>query len=132
MDKEKLAVLLVLPLLLNACSTAPKSVLMGAAVGGVAGAGMGQSQSQNSGGTAVGALIGAGLGSLIGYFAYNDKQKKAASSLEQKKDTTEELVPFLTKPKIRSYIVPDTIEGNKYIKSHRVFILEDPGSWSKD
>jgi len=28
--------------------------------------------------------------------------------------------------------VPDTIEGNKYIKAHRVYILEDPGSWSKD
>jgi hypothetical protein len=43
----------------------------------------------------------------------------------------EEDAPSLTKPKIRSFIVPDTIEGNKYIKSHRVYILEDPGVWSK-
>ena len=40
--------------------------------------------------------------------------------------------PSITKAKVKSFIVPDTIEGNKYIKSHRVFILEDAGSWSKD
>lgn len=45
---------------------------------------------------------------------------------------TEDDLPSLTKAKIKSYVVPDTIEGNKYIKSHRVYILEDPGSWSKD
>ncbi|HEY8269949.1 MAG TPA: glycine zipper domain-containing protein [Pseudobdellovibrionaceae bacterium] len=133
METKELAAILVLPLILNACSTAPKSILMGAVVGGTAGAGLGQAQSQNSGGTAVGALVGAGLGSLIGYLAFTDKQKKDANAnASAKKESPEELMPFLTRPKIRSYIVPDTIEGNKYIKSHRVFILEDPGSWSKD
>ena len=39
--------------------------------------------------------------------------------------------PSLTKPKVRTFVVPDTIEGNKYIKSHRVYILEDPGTWSR-
>lgn len=131
MDLKELAAILTLPLMLNACSTAPKSILMGAVAGGAAGAGMGQAQSQNSGGTAVGALVGAGIGSLIGYLAFNEKQKKD-SSVSPKKENPEELIPFLTRPKIRSYIVPDTIEGNKYIKSHRVFILEDPGSWSKE
>jgi hypothetical protein len=131
MDLKELAAILTLPLMLNACSTAPKSILMGAVAGGAAGAGMGQAQSQNSGGTAVGALVGAGIGSLIGYLAFNEKQKKDAS-VSPKKENPEELIPFLTRPKIRSYIVPDTIEGNKYIKSHRVFILEDPGSWSKE
>lgn len=43
----------------------------------------------------------------------------------------EDDAPALTKPKIRSFIVPDTIEGNKYIKAHRVYILEDPGSWTR-
>ena len=93
---------------------------------------MGQSQSHNSGGTAVGALVGAGLGSLIGYLAYSDKQKKKNEIKNSQSKTVEEQIPFLTKPKIRSYIVPDTIDGNKYIKSHRVFILESPGEWSKD
>lgn len=49
----------------------------------------------------------------------------------EKQKTEEDQSPFLTKPKIRSYMVPDTIEGNKYIKSHRVYILDDPGSWSR-
>ncbi len=40
-------------------------------------------------------------------------------------------MPELTRAKIHSVVVPDTIEGNKYIKSHRVYILDDAGSWSK-
>lgn len=131
MDLKELAAILTLPLMLNACSTAPKSVLLGAVAGGAAGAGIGQSQSQNSGGTAVGAVIGAGIGSLIAYLSYSEKQKKDANP-SLKKESVEDFMPFLTKPKIRSYIVPDSIEGNKYIKSHRVFILEDPGAWSKE
>jgi uncharacterized protein YcfJ len=108
-------------------------VLTGAIVGGVAGAGLGQAQ--NSQATAIGALVGAGIGSLIGYSAFNDKQKRSASDSANKKenktDSTEEDVPFITRPKIRSYLVPDTIEGNKFIKSHRIFILDDAGSWSR-
>lgn len=134
MELKELAALFVLPLLLNACSTAPKSVLTGAVIGGVAGAGLGQSQ--NSQATAIGALVGAGIGSLIGYSAFNDKQKKSVVNTsdknENKNENTENYTPFITRPKIRSYIVPDTIEGNKFIKSHRIFILDDAGSWSKD
>lgn len=130
LKKIEVAALLILPLLLNACSTAPKSILAGAVAGGVTGAGIGQAQSQNSGGTAVGALVGAGIGSLIGYLSYNEKQKKSEPKTDPDK-IPEDWVPFITKPKIRSYIVPDTIEGNKFIKSHRVFILENPGEWSR-
>ncbi len=129
MDKKMTAVIVMLPLLLNACATGTKSALLGGAIGGVAGGVVGQNQSQNTQGAAVGALVGAGIGSFIGYLAYKDKQKK---DIKKPEATAEELEPFLTKPRIRSYIVPDTIEGNKYIKSHKVFILEDPGSWSKD
>jgi hypothetical protein len=131
MELKELVALLTVPLMLNACSTAPKSVLAGAIAGGAAGAGLGQAHSQNSEGTAIGALVGAGIGSLIGYLSFNENQKKD-SIVVPKKENPEEIIPFLTKPKIRSYIVPDTIEGSKYIKSHRVFILEDPGAWSKD
>lgn len=121
----------IIVLILNACSTVTKSILTGAAVGGAIGMGVGQSQSQNSKSAATSAVIGASLGSLLGYWSYKNKEKPKASS-NINKENMEELPPFLTKPKIRSYIVPDTIEGNKYIKSHRIFILEDPGSWSKE
>jgi hypothetical protein len=130
MNKKFLGFVLVLPLTLSACATAPRSIYLGAAIGGAVGGGVGQAASHNSAGTAIGALIGAGLGSLFGYAAYNDKNKKASAT--GKAIPVEDLMPSLTKPRIRSYIVPDTIEGNKYIKSHRVFILENPGSWSKD
>lgn len=131
MDKKVLAAVLMLPLILNACATASKSVLLGAAIGGTAGGAIGQHNSQNSEGAAIGALIGASIGSLIGYSSFSEKQKKEANA-KPKIETFEDLAPSLTKPRVRSYMVPDSIEGNKYIKSHRVFILEDPGSWSKD
>jgi hypothetical protein len=127
--KIKLA-LLSMTALLNGCATASKSVFLGAAVGGLAGSTIGKNHSGDSQGTAVGAVLGAGIGSLISYFAYKDKNAK--SSLEPKPKVEDDQFPYLTKPKIRSVIVPDTIEGNKYIKSHKVYILEDSGSWSKD
>lgn len=132
MKIKELTTIVMLALILNSCSTAPKSVLMGAVAGGIIGAGLGQAQSHSPSGAPVGALIGVGLGSAIGYLAFTEKQKKEASSENPKKENPEELVPFLTRPKIRSYVVPDTIEGNKFIKSHRIFILENPGEWSKD
>ena len=103
-------------------------MVLGAAVGGLAGGAIGQNQN-SQGGAAVGAVVGAGLGSLISYLAFKDKNAKATS---EKPKTLEDEFPFLTKPKIRSVIIPDTIEGNKFIKSHKVYILEDAGSWSKD
>lgn len=129
MDIKIKAAMISLTLMLNGCATATKSVLMGAAVGGLAGSAMGQTQSQNSQGTMVGLAVGAGIGSLIGYFAYKDKNAKASTDTNLKEIDE---IPFLTKPKIRSVIIPDTIEGNKYIKSHKVYILDDAGNWSKD
>lgn len=129
MDMKLKAAMISLTLILNGCATTTKSVLMGAVVGGLAGGAIGQTQSQNSQGTMVGLAVGAGIGSLIGYFAYKDKSRKTFADTNIK-DIDE--IPFLTKPKIRSVIVPDTIEGNKYIKSHKVYILDDAGNWSKD
>lgn len=131
MNTKGLALILMVSLISNGCATASKSLLLGAAVGGTAGAGVGQGASHNSKGTVVGALIGAGLGSLIGYAAYSS-QKKKEEAAKLKIDGVDDLTPSLTKPRVRSYVVPDTIEGNKYIKSHKVYILEDPGAWSKD
>lgn len=131
LEKKEIASLFILPLLLNACSTTPKSMIAGAVAGGAVGAGIGQAHSQTSEGTAVGALVGAGIGSLIGYINHNGKQKTSAPKAADDK-IPEEWAPSITKPKVRSYIVPDTIEGNKFIKSHRVFVLESQGEWSKD
>ncbi len=129
MNTKLMGSILVIALSLSACATATNSTLLGAAVGGLVGSAIGQNHSHDSQGTAVGAVIGAGLGSLVGYSSFKDKQRKDDKLIPPMKE--EDLFPLLTKPRIRSYIVPDTIEGNKFIKSHRVFILEDPGSWSR-
>jgi hypothetical protein len=115
-------------LLLNGCATVGKSVVLGAAVGGLAGGVIGQSQNPQGGG-AVGMAVGAGIGSLISYLAF--KEKAAKSSNDQPKPLENDF-PFLTKPKLRSIWVPDKIEGNQYIKGHYIYIIEDPGTWSKD
>lgn len=57
----------------------------------------------------------------------------ASSSKElQKSGSDKAEFPHLTKPKLRSMWVPDQIEGNKYIEGHYIYIIEDPGSWSKE
>lgn len=132
MDLQVKAALLSSLLLLNGCSTVGKSVMLGATVGGIAGGAMGNSQNPHGGG-GVGMAIGAGIGGLISYLAFKEKVKKSTSDKSNSTSkSVEDEFPFLTKPKIRSVIIPDTIEGNKFIKSHKVYILEDAGSWSKD
>lgn len=131
MDIKISTILLTLPVILNGCASTSKSVLLGSAIGGAVGGMIGQDQSHNSQGTAVGLAIGAGLGSLVGYLAHKDKQK-AADKLEPKPQSDEYNFPALTRPKLKSVWVPDKIEGNKYIKGHWIYVIEDAGSWSKD
>lgn len=130
MDLKIKTALIATTVILNGCATTSKSTLLGSAVGGAVGATIGQAGSRNSQGTAIGLAIGATVGGLIGYIAHKEKEAKSMKPTNTMSDG--DLLPGMTKPKIRSIVVPDTIEGNKYIKSHRVFILEDAGSWSKD
>lgn len=130
MDIKIKTALLMMPLLLNACATATRSSILGAAIGGAAGGLVGQAQSQNSQGTVTGAVIGAGLGGLIGFLSHKEKKESGAKTDTSNK--VEDEFPSLIRPKLRSMWVPDTIEGNKYIKGHFIYIIEDAGSWSKD
>lgn len=123
------SVVLVLSLILSGCATAPKSVLLGAAIGGASGAAIGQNQSHDSQGTMTGLAIGAGIGGIIGYLAHIGKKTPAKTDSTTSND--EYNFPDLTKPKLRSVWVPDKIEGNKYIKGHWIYVIEDAGSWSK-
>jgi hypothetical protein len=117
-----------LALFATGCSTPPK-VYVGAGIGAAAGAALGH----NAGGGTdesriVGALIGAGIGSLI---AYSAGQKSESASSKGPDKSLEETFPALSKPKLRSVWVPDKIEGNQYIKGHYIYIIEDPGTWSR-
>lgn len=125
--KSKIEIaLLALPLLLQACATPTKSTLLGAVVGGTLGAVMGH-QTGTEGAPVAGAAIGAGVGSLIGYLSYKDQSKKSDPAIEGLNNA----FPELTEPKLRSIYVPDKIEGNRYIKGHQIYIIEDPGNWKK-
>lgn len=125
--KVKLEIaLLTIPLILAGCSTALKSTLLGTTVGGIVGGAIGQNQggSQDS---MNGALIGAGLGGLFAYLVHNDKKKENPTPLLP----PESEFPPMTEPKLRSIWVPDKIEGNRLIKGHQVFIIEENSSWKK-
>lgn len=40
-------------------------------------------------------------------------------------------IPSVTKPKVNCSLVPDTIDGNKWIEKHRVCIIDSPSTWSR-
>ncbi|MBK9294890.1 MAG: glycine zipper 2TM domain-containing protein [Oligoflexia bacterium] len=130
MDIKVKTALLLMPILLNSCATATQSTLLGAAVGGTAGGLLGQAQTANSEGTLVGAAIGVGLGGLIGLLSHKEKKAEQNKIESTSKDLDE--FPALTRPKLRSIWVPDAIEGNKYIKGHYIYVIENPGTWTKD
>ena len=118
-------------LILTGCSTTTKSVLLGTAIGGVLGGAIGQNNSRNSEGTMTGVAVGSGLGALFGYLGDLDRQKKEAKT-DVKPNSPGEDFPSMTKPKLRSIWQPDRIEGNKYIRGHWIYVLDDPGSWTRD
>lgn len=55
-----------------------------------------------------------------------------ATQSKATKTTDAEQYPFLTRPEVRTIWIPDTVEGNRYIEKHRVFIIDKNSSWSKD
>lgn len=67
-------------------------------------------------------------------FANGCSTFKSKQNETQSKDKTkeEEKLPFLTRPEVRTIWVPDSVEGNRYIEGHRVFIIDKNSSWSKD
>jgi len=126
--KDKLHIaMLTLPLILQGCATATKSSLLAAAIGGTVGAMIGRQHSDSPDGPYAGAAIGASIGALIGYQAHREKEKgsKSNSVMRDIKDD----FPELTKPKLRSVWVPDKIEGNRYIKGHTIYIIEESEAW---
>jgi hypothetical protein len=118
-------------LLTSACATAPRSTLLGAGTGATVGGGTGLLISHDVTGAAIGAATGAVTGGLIGYLFHKGNEKRQQSAGNQSA-TDAEKYPFLTRPEVRTIWVPDTVEGNRYIERHRVFIIEKNSSWSKD
>lgn len=129
MNKKFITSLFISAIVFTGCASAKKSALLGGAIGGLAGAAIGQANSQNTEGAAVGAIAGAAIGGLIGYSSFKEKPN---IKNDQETKVDEETFPSITKPKLRAVWVSDKIEGNKYIKGHWIYVIEDAGSWSKD
>lgn len=114
------------------CASLNQSMLLGASVGAASmGAAGNLATNHRPEGTALGALTGAALGAAIGYFSAQDLAAKArlARDLEMAHESPVE--PKLTRPKYRQIWVPAKIEGDRYIEGHRLYIIEDPGKWTK-
>jgi len=128
--KKPLAIFIVITLFQLGCATNSKSLFLGGVIGAGAGVVI-SNQKGSSKNAAVGALIGAGIGSLIGVSAYKEKLKKMGTKSPDLKGI-KNFSPFLIRPKVRMYWVPDNVQGNKFIEKHRVWVIKNPSSWSKD
>lgn len=119
-------------ILLTSCASMEKSIGLGAALGGTAGAFIGNARGEGNlrdKSTIQGAAIGAGLGGLIGYAAYAGKKQKQESKQEDVK--LDSNAPALTAPKVRRVWVPARIEGEKYIDGHYMYVIEKTSGWSQ-
>jgi hypothetical protein len=131
MNKKTLALsihLLAYSLTLVSCSSVPPKVYVGGLLGAGLGTALGHQVDGSDQSRIIGAIVGAGIGTLIASTAGTSSAEKSA--LKPGKSPEDEF-PELSSPKLRSIWVPDKIEGNKYIKGHQIYIIEDPGTWQK-
>lgn len=130
MNRIKKCVLALAALtLMQSCATTDRG-LVGAGIGATVGLGAGAITTHSVEGAAIGAATGALVGGAIGLLT----RKSTPTEEHQKKETLkgEDLYPFLTKPDVQTIWVPDSIESNRYIEGHRVYIINKGSSWSKD
>ena len=119
--------ILIIILFQLGCSSTPKTIILGSAIGGTAGGAIG-SQNGNAGpGAAIGALLGAGLSYLI--LKSSDKKSSPKTLSPDKLELDDVESPFLKSPKIRKYWQQDKIEGRKFIKGHWVYEIEEQPVW---
>ncbi len=123
--------LILITLMISACSSMEKSIGLGAAVGGTLGGAIGNADGSynRDKSTMQGAAIGAVLGGLIGYAAHKNETKKQVTV--NGKVELEPKAPSLTAPKVRRVWVPARIEGDRYIDGHFEYVIEKTVTWSQ-
>ena len=126
MFKLKSLIAVCISVSLIGCSSMEKSVLLGTGVGGATGAVIGNNHGKGSSKKRLqGAAIGAALGGLFGFLAHKGKKKKTT------KKGNEEVPPLLTRPKVKRIWVKDQIKGNRYVKGHWEYIIEENSKWNR-
>lgn len=130
---SKIALLILLPLLSN-CTTLKDSLISGASLGAVGGGLIGNSQEygdQRNHSTQNGAMIGAVVGAGVGYLAHkSQKNKKAHNEQSNQNSNEKEIPPFLTRPKVKRLWVEDKVQGNRFIRGHWEYVIEEQSEWS--
>lgn len=133
--QQKLLIVAISITLLTSCSTLQKSMLTGGAIG--AGAGLVGSVAGNYDGrstaiiTATTTIGGALLGLIVHKIVEHNNQSDKDLGSKKKlipKDTNDE-VPSLSTPEVRRIWVPDSIEGENFIKGHWKYVIEKQSEW---
>jgi hypothetical protein len=105
-------------------------MLLGGGVGAAAGTGVGLAAFGNPKGTIISAATGAAVGTFVGWLLRKKDNKDLQVSDPSGSLKPGEL-PFLTRPDVRKVWVPDSIDGNKFIQGHNIFLIERGSVWSK-
>jgi hypothetical protein len=119
--------ILITLLLQTSCSSTPKTVLLGSAIGAGTGGAIGSQTGKTESGAAFGALLGAGLSYLI--LKSNDKKTNTKILSPDKLELDDAESPFLKSPKVRKYWQNDKIEGRRFIKGHWIYEIEEQPTW---
>jgi hypothetical protein len=121
---------LCLLVFMSGCASMGNSMLLGGTVGAASGAGVGLAAFGNTKGTLISAASGAAVGTFVGWLLHK-KENKDLQVADPNGSLKPGDLPFLTRPDIRKVWVPDSIEGNKYIQGHNIFVIERGSVWSK-
>ncbi len=118
---------MALALTSTSCTTPIKSSLVGTVVGTAVTTGLSFAVKDIDPTQRMGLITaGATVGGAAGYLDHQQKQRnqtKATSRWEAAE------FPTPMPPVVRRMIVPDRIEGNKLIKAHEIFIIEQSSAW---
>jgi hypothetical protein len=115
---------------MSGCASMVNSMLLGGGVGAAAGTGVGLAAFGNPKGTIISAATGAAVGTFVGWLLHKKDNKDMQVSDPSGSLKPGEL-PFLTRPDVRKVWVPDSIDGNKYIQGHNIFLIDRGSVWSK-
>lgn len=133
----------------SACSTPGKSVGAGAALGGLAGAGVGAIANPGKKGenrfrnvvvgTAVGAAVGAGAGYLADRYVQNERDEaEAKGRAEANKENAGPPAsaafgsPQLVPAKTEARWVPDQIRGSIFVPGHFEYVIIEGARWETE
>lgn len=141
----KFLILFVTTIIISACATSRKSVILGASSGAAAGAGIGALVDPGPKGHGriknayVGAAAGAVLGGAAGYLIHDSMEARDSAAFEKGKSegltklsqvSSNGNPPNLIPPKVEVRFVDDQVKGNSFIPAHFEYIILEPARWS--